>query len=162
MYRISFQIPFIASTDAFYKAESESFIGTNLVTEYMKKAQAWLASEDKRLENYLHESSREELIRTSEVVLIKAHSSLMQDQFQTLLERDKIEDLSRMYSLLSRVPDTLVKLRDLFEGHVRDMGLAAVKKAVAAASEGNSGASIPADEEEEGTKKQTRKVAYLI
>ena len=37
IYQNFFETPFIAATESFYKAESESFIGVNPVTEYMKK-----------------------------------------------------------------------------------------------------------------------------
>lgn len=37
-------------------------------------------------------------------------------------------DLSRMFSLVSRVPKGLEELRDRFESHVHSQGLAAVEK----------------------------------
>jgi cullin 1 len=37
IYQNFFETPFISATQEFYKAESESFIGVNPVTEYMKK-----------------------------------------------------------------------------------------------------------------------------
>lgn len=80
----------------------------------------------------------------------------MQDHFQNLLERDKLEDLSRMFTLLFRVPENLGRLRDLFENHVKEEGLSAVRKAVSAAEAsqgGGSGLATP-NEEEGGQKKK--------
>lgn len=66
----------------------------------------------------------------------------MQDEFQVLLDQDKVDDLSRMYGLLSRLPD-LEKLRSLFETHVRKQGTAAVEKV------GESPGTGEADDEDE-------------
>jgi cullin 1 len=89
------------------------------------------------------------------------HASSLQDQFQPLLERDKLDDLTRMFALLSRVRDTLVRLRDIFENHVKEEGLIAIKKAVAAISEGGSG-SIAATPVEDGTPVGKRKVFFIV
>lgn len=105
------------------------------------------------MKNYLHESTRAVLIDKTEQVLLAAHAALMQDQFYPLLERDKIEDLSRMFSLLSRVPDTLVKLRNIFEDHVREAGLVALRKIDEAGTE--AAASGVATPEEEPKKKSS-------
>ena len=105
------------------------------------------------------------MIKTSENVLLKDHATTLQDQFQPLLERDKLDDLTRMFTLLSRVPETLARLRDIFESHVKEEGIVAVKKAVAATPESNanggSGAATPA-EEEKGTPVGKRKVGLLV
>ncbi|KAH9980008.1 Cullin family-domain-containing protein [Lactifluus volemus] len=54
----------------------------------------------------------------------------MWESFQSLLDYDKDEDLQRMYSLLSRIPEGLEPLRKKFEEHVKRTGLAAVAKLV--------------------------------
>lgn len=121
-----------------------------------------MACEDARLNHYLHSSSREILIRTSETVLIKDHATSLQDQFQPLLERDKLDDLTRMFSLLSRVPDTLIRLREIFETHVREQGVLAIQKAASTSAEPGaeaSGAATPA-EEEAPTPSLKRKVCF--
>jgi cullin 1 len=52
------------------------------------------------------------------------------ESFQTLLDYEKDDDLQRMYSLLSRIPDGLDPLRKKFETHVKNAGLAAISKLV--------------------------------
>ena len=37
-------------------------------------------------------------------------------------------DLARMYTLVSRVPNGLDQLKDLFESHVHSQGIAAIEK----------------------------------
>lgn len=80
------------------------------------------------MQTYLHISTQSILIQTCENVLIKHHLLPVQDEFQNLLDQDKIEDLTRMYGLLSRVPEGLDKLRTIFESHVKKQGLNAVEK----------------------------------
>ncbi|KAJ3281904.1 hypothetical protein HK104_011212 [Borealophlyctis nickersoniae] len=145
VYAQYFQTPFIAATEAFYKAESEQFITQNTITDYMKKAEARLAEEEDRVKLYLHQSTRVPLITKCEQVLIANHTTPMQEAFQTLLNEDKVEDLSRMYGLLSRIPDALTALRAIFEAHVRRQGLTSVE----AAAESAPTAGEDEDEEQE-------------
>jgi hypothetical protein len=63
-----------------------------------------------------------------EHVLIRTHLVPLQEEFQNLLNKDKIDDLTRMYGLLSRIPDGLESLRSVFEAHVKKQGLLAVEK----------------------------------
>ncbi|KAI8820745.1 Cullin [Fimicolochytrium jonesii] len=134
IYKQFFEIPFIAKTESYYKMESERFISENSIVDYMKKAEARLAEEENRVQMYLHSSSQKPLITCCESVLIESHTGPIQEEFQNLLEQDKIEDLSRMYGLLSRVPESLEKLRHTFEVHVRKQGLSAVEKVAESAS----------------------------
>ena len=156
VYRDAFQKPFLEATEAYYAQESTAFLADNSVTEYMKKAETRLAEEENRVDLYLHASTRAALVEKCEDVLVKKHSSLMQDEFQRvstksgliqrhdwspavaesfllasqLLDQEQDADLQRMYLLLSRIPNGLDPLRDRFEAHVKAAGLESVQKSV--------------------------------
>ncbi|KAJ3321345.1 hypothetical protein HDV06_004449 [Boothiomyces sp. JEL0866] len=154
LYQTYFEKEFIEQTEIFYKAESEIYIGSNPITDYMKKAGIWLEEEENRVKSYLHPSTRDGLIAKAEIVLIANHATIIQDQFQPLIEKDKIDDLTRMFGLLSRVPSTLERLRDLFLNHVKQQGLDAVRKVQESMAEiAASGAATPVEEGEKPAKK---------
>ncbi|KAF9046411.1 Cullin [Panaeolus papilionaceus] len=137
IYREHFESPFILATEQYYRQESESFLATNSVSDYLKKAEERLKEEEDRVERYLNTTTRKTLIAKCEHVLIRNHSELMWDNFQTLLDYDKDEDLQRMYALLSRIPEGLDPLRKRFEEHVKKAGLAAVERLVADSGSSN-------------------------
>lgn len=58
VYREHFEKPFIESTRAFYKAESEAFVATHSVSDYLKKTEERLKEEEERVERYLHGDTR--------------------------------------------------------------------------------------------------------
>lgn len=131
VYRLYFERPFINSTRVYYQAESKRFVAENSVVEYMKKADARLEEEKERVGLYLHADIMKRLMETCNDVLITAHSGLLRDEFQVLLDNERTDDLARMYRLLSRIKDGLEPLRTRFETHVRKAGLAAVEKVAA-------------------------------
>ncbi|KAJ3140802.1 hypothetical protein HK100_009238 [Physocladia obscura] len=161
VYKQYFESPFISSTEAYYTSESKTFLAENSVTDYMKRAEIRLEEEDSRVQMYLHESSKKPLISKCETVLIKEHTTVIQDEFQTLLNQDQVDDLKRMYTLLSRVPDSLDKLRVIFEAHVRKQGNAAVERVYEAAknAEANEGERGEGEDEEEEKPKPKKKGA---
>ncbi|KAL7899523.1 Cullin [Trichoderma sp. SZMC 28014] len=128
VYRFHFERPFLAATKEFYQAESKQFVAENSVVEYMKKAEMRLAEEEERVNMYLHGDIAVPLKKCCNQALIADHSALLREEFQVLLDNDREEDMARMYSLLSRIPDGLDPLRTRFETHVRKAGLAAVQK----------------------------------
>ncbi|PBK97849.1 Cullin-domain-containing protein [Armillaria gallica] len=130
VYKDHFEAPFLAATEMYYKKESEAFLAENSVPDYLKKAEERLREEEDRVERYLHTETRKTLISKCEEVLIKSHSELMWDSFQSLLDFDRDEDLQRMYALLSRISNGLEPLRQRFEGHVKKAGLDAVSRLV--------------------------------
>ncbi len=139
VYKDHFEAPFLAATEMYYKKESEAFLAENSVPDYLKKAEERLREEEDRVERYLHTETRKTLISKCEEVLIKSHSELMWDSFQSLLDFDRDEDLQRMYALLSRISNGLEPLRQRFEGHVKKAGLDAVSRLV-----GEDGATLEA------------------
>ncbi|OZJ06312.1 hypothetical protein BZG36_00729 [Bifiguratus adelaidae] len=128
VYKQYFEQPFVEATELYYKAESEKFISENSIPDYLKKAEKRLEEEEDRVSIYLHATTHAPLIGKCEIVLIKNHSEAIWEEFQTLLNADKQDDLHRMYTLLSRIPDALDPLRTRFETHVRKAGLSSVEK----------------------------------
>lgn len=131
VYRFYFEKPFIAATRVYYENESRRFVAENSVVEYMKKAEARLDEEKARVGLYLHPDITKHLTDTCLEVLVTAHSDLLRDEFQVLMDNERQDDLARMYRLLSRIKDGLDPLRAKFETHVRKAGLAAVEKVAA-------------------------------
>ena len=130
VYRFHFEKPFLRATHVFYEQESANFVSENSVVEYMKKAEIRLEEEKNRVGLYLHPDIMNPLMKTCLEVLVTAHSSLLRDEFQVLLDGDRQEDLARMYRLLARISNGLEPLRTKFEAHVRKEGLAAIDKVV--------------------------------
>lgn len=128
LYVDLFEKQFLEETGKLYVEESNTYIASNPLTEYLKKAEGWLDEEDFRVKSYLHSSTQKPLIALTEMVLLSKQASIIQDQFKPLLEREKLDDLKRMFALLSRVPDTLGPLRETFENHVKEEGHLATRK----------------------------------
>ena len=130
VYRQEFEKPFIEATEVYYTAESDAFVSQNTATDYMKKAETRLKEEEDRVELYLHASTRTKLVPTCDSVLVRRHSNMLWDEFQQLLDQQQAEDLFRIYTLLSRIPEGLDPLRQKFEAHVKRVGLNAVEKVI--------------------------------
>ncbi|EAA65587.1 conserved hypothetical protein [Aspergillus nidulans FGSC A4] len=131
IYRYYFQRPFLEATRIYYEDESRQFVADNSVVEYMKKAEIRLEEEKARVGLYLNNDISKDLTSTCLDVLVTAHSELLRDEFQPLLDNERQDDLARMYRLLSRIKDGLDPLRTKFEAHVRRAGLSAVEKVAA-------------------------------
>ncbi len=151
IYQQCFEEEFIVATEVHYTAESSQFIVANSVADYMKKVlytsfccamlamcymlcghvliicallqvETRLAEEVRRVQTYLHPSTEAELIQKCERVLIEKHVETIWNEFHNLLQDDKIEDLTRMYSLLMRIARGLDPLRTILEKHVQTVG----------------------------------------
>jgi cullin 1 len=130
VYQNSFERGFLTETERFYKEQSEKFVSNHSCTDYLIQAESYLKEEEERVAAYLDPSTAQLLIPLVEKTLLYEHKDFIQQQFIPLLERDRLDDLSRMYTLLNRVPETLATLRDQFETFVKEQGLSAISKLI--------------------------------
>ena len=130
VYKEHFETPFVVGTEQYYKRESRMFLAEKSVSDYLKQAEDRLREEEDRVDRYLHTSTRNEFITKCEHVLITEHAELLWENFQPLLDCGEVDDLQRIYALLSRMPEYLEPLWKHFEAHVKQAGLLVISKLV--------------------------------
>ena len=95
VYRKYLENKFIEATHEYYQKESNAFLETNPVTEYMRRAETRINEEHKRVQTYLHHSTEQELRKQCEVVLVQDHVDKFFDEFEYLANNEK--DDGRFY-----------------------------------------------------------------
>ncbi|ANZ74420.1 BA75_01222T0 [Komagataella pastoris] len=126
VYITDFEKAYLDATLKFYIEESDEFLETNGVVEYMKKVDTRLAEENSRANIILIEHTKRPLADVLNNALIERHVEVMYEEFNNLLDQKQTEDIYRMYSLLQRIPPTLEPLLIKFEAYVKQQGLKAV------------------------------------
>jgi hypothetical protein len=83
VYREHLETPFLDATEKYYEQESEAFLAESSVSDYLKKAEERLKEEEDRVDRYLNTDTRKQLVSKCEHVLIRQHSDLMWESFQS-------------------------------------------------------------------------------
>ncbi|KAI5959095.1 CDC53 [Candida pseudojiufengensis] len=119
IYVNSFEKPFLDATMAYYLKESSEYLAHHNVVDYMKKCETRIAEEISRSNTFLEDHSKKSFINILNKSMIENHANEMYDQFLILLQQNQIEDIQRMYKLLSRVPKTLDPLANALEEYIK-------------------------------------------
>lgn len=127
-YKEAFEKEFLSDTEVFYSTESASIIRKNPVSEFMKKIEVWFHEEQKRAQLYLHKSTLDALVKILENVVIEKYIETFHSEFKNLLAYSKMDDLKRMFQLLSCVSGGLEQLKVQFEDYICQQGLRAIEK----------------------------------
>ncbi|XP_006342782.1 cullin-1-like [Solanum tuberosum] len=137
-YENGFEAAMLKDTMAYYSCKASNWIIEDSCPNYMLKAEECLKREKDRVSHYLHSSSETKLLEKVQHELLSVYATQLLEKEHSgchaLLRDDKVEDLSRMYRLFSKIPRGLDHVANTFKQHVTAEGTALVKQAEDAAS----------------------------
>ncbi|KAM8952219.1 cullin-4B isoform 1-T1 [Pelodytes ibericus] len=104
IYQESFEHRFLEETNRLYAAEGQRLMQEREVPEYLHHVNKRLEEEADRVITYLDQSTQKPLIATVEKQLLGEHlTTTLQKGLNHLLDGNRIQDLSLLYQLFSRV-----------------------------------------------------------
>ncbi|XP_070692894.1 cullin-4B [Pempheris klunzingeri] len=104
IYQDSFEQRFLEETNRLYAAEGQRLMQEREVPEYLHHVNKRLEEEADRVITYLDQSTQKPLIATVEKQLLGEHlTATLQKGLTHLLDENRIQDLSLLYQLFSRV-----------------------------------------------------------
>ncbi|KAF7120678.1 hypothetical protein RHSIM_Rhsim13G0015200 [Rhododendron simsii] len=137
-YENDFEEELLNDSSAYYSRKASNWIVEDSCPDYMFKAEECLKKEKDRVSHYLHSSSEQKLVeKVQNELLVVFTTQLLEKEHSgclALLREDKVEDLSRMYRLFSKVPKGLDPVASIFKKHVTAEGTTLVQQAEEAAS----------------------------
>ncbi|KAG5011143.1 hypothetical protein JHK87_019658 [Glycine soja] len=137
-YENDFEAAMLKDTSSYYSRKASNWILEDSCPDYMLKAEECLKREKDRVAHYLHSSSEPKLLEKVQHELLSVYANQLLEKEHSgchaLLRDDKVEDLSRMFRLFSKIPRGLDPVSNIFKQHVTTEGMALVKQAEDAAS----------------------------
>uniref|UniRef100_A0A3Q7EFR6 Cullin N-terminal domain-containing protein n=1 Tax=Solanum lycopersicum TaxID=4081 RepID=A0A3Q7EFR6_SOLLC len=141
-YENDFEAAMLKDTAAYYSGKASNWILEDSRPHSMLKVsiprRGVLETEEDRVSHYLHSSSETMLLEKVQDELLSVYATQLlekeQSGFHALLRDDKVEDLSRLYRLFSKIPQGLDPVVIILKQHVTAEGTALVKQAEDAAS----------------------------
>ncbi|CAF3621801.1 unnamed protein product [Adineta steineri] len=117
----------VRESKQFYICEAAKFTSADSISEYLKQVAQRLTEEEHRVKSYLHSSTLGSLLFILDDVLIRNKLDLIYAGAEILLRNDKNQDLAVLFTLVSRVPGAIEKLKEIVEKHIYLTGLQAIK-----------------------------------
>ncbi|CAO2179951.1 unnamed protein product [Urochloa humidicola] len=138
LYEKDFEDAFVQGTIDYYSKKSQTWIVEDTCPEYMLKAEECLQKEKERVAHYLRSSTELRLMEAAQGELLGRHIDRIlkkeKSGCKVLLCDEKVEDLSRMFRLFSRIKDGLPPVSKTFQEHVNEVGMSTLKQAIDAAT----------------------------
>ncbi|CAL4956644.1 unnamed protein product [Urochloa decumbens] len=129
LYEKDFEDAFVQGTIDYYSKKAQTWIVEDTCPEYMLK---------ERVTHYLRSSTEPRLMEAAQAELLARHIDQILNKensgCKVLLCDEKVEDLSRMFRLFSRIKDGLPPVSKTFQEHVNEVGMSMLKQAIDAAT----------------------------
>ncbi|KAL3847408.1 hypothetical protein ACJMK2_018321 [Sinanodonta woodiana] len=123
IYQDAFERKFLEATDRLYAAEGQRLMEQRDVPEYLLHVEKRLSEESERFLHYLDQSTKKPVINLVEKQLLEQHvSHILQKGLDQLLHENRIADLTRLYTLFSRVRDGLKEQCAAFATYIKNTG----------------------------------------
>lgn len=131
-YERDFEQAMLKATGEYYQRCATAWIQEDSTPDYLKKAEARLLEEEARVDKYLHVEGKANLLKEADNKLLDQHLNVLLEKedsgFNALLSDDRLEDISRMYRLFSRLPHGLDPVASLFKQYIEEEGMNLVRK----------------------------------
>ena len=128
IYEQEFEQVFLEASRLYYRTESQKYLAENQCPQYLDKALLRLHEESVRISQYLIQSTGPKLIHIIEHELVTTYAqsivTMPNSGLIVMMKEDKIAEIKKMYTLLSRVPVTLDFMRDCMGNYVKECGMA--------------------------------------
>lgn len=102
---------FLAATERLYADEGQRLISEQEVSVYLAHVDKRLTEENERLNYYLDSCTKPSLIHCVEKQLLSEHlQTILQKGVDTLLDENRLPELTLLYNLLARIKNGLPEL----------------------------------------------------
>ncbi|XP_049412004.1 cullin-1-like [Solanum stenotomum] len=132
-YVNDFEEAMLRDSACHYSRKASTWIVEDSCPEYMLKAEECLQKERDRVSHYLHSSTETKLLeKMQNQVLITYTNQLLEKEdsgCRALLKDEKVEDLTRMYSLFHKIPKGIELVAEIFKQHIAAEGMVVVQQA---------------------------------
>ncbi|KAF3644319.1 Cullin-1 [Capsicum annuum] len=136
-YVNDFEEAMLRDSACHYSRKASTWIVEETCPEYMLKADECLKKEKERVSHYLHTNSETKLLeKVQNQVLITYTNQLLEKEdsgCRALLKDEKVEELTRMYSLFHKIPKGIELVAEIFKQHIAAEGMVVVQQAADAA-----------------------------
>ncbi|KAI4891024.1 hypothetical protein NFI96_013882 [Prochilodus magdalenae] len=123
VYKESFEQRFLVETDRLYAAEGQRLMLERDVPEYLHHVARRLEEENDRVISYLDQSTQKPLISTVEKQLLGEHmTAILQKGLSTLLDENRVTELTLLYQLFSKVKGGLPVLLQFWRDYIKSFG----------------------------------------
>ncbi|ENN80292.1 hypothetical protein HUJ04_012276 [Dendroctonus ponderosae] len=123
IYDKAFEQKFLQATERLYAAEGQRLMQELEVPDYLAHVDKRITEENERVIHYLDPATKYQLIHTVEKQLLREHvTQILQKGLDQLLCEFRLEDLSLLFNLLSRVKNGLVDLCSAFNAYIKKKG----------------------------------------
>uniref|UniRef100_A0A3Q3VUS0 Cullin family profile domain-containing protein n=1 Tax=Mola mola TaxID=94237 RepID=A0A3Q3VUS0_MOLML len=123
IYQDSFEQRFLEETNRLFAAEGQRLMQEREVPEYLHHVNKRLEEEADRVITYLDQSTQKPLIATVEKQLLGEHlTATLQKGLTHLLDENRIQDLSLLYQLFSRVRSGVQVLLQYWIEYIKAFG----------------------------------------
>eukprot|EP01135_Chromosphaera_perkinsii_P007936 Nk52_evm8s1073 gene=Nk52_evmTU8s1073 len=130
VYEEEFENALVQESEAFYRLESQKYIGACDSSEFLKRVESRLKQEADRVAMYLDQGTEPKLTAVVRAELLTNNLNAIVfmegSGLVHMLDNEKMEDLRRMYVLCSGVPGGADVVCDLFQEHLKGLGKAIV------------------------------------
>ncbi|XP_041274002.1 cullin-4A isoform X7 [Onychostruthus taczanowskii] len=123
VYKESFEQRFLEETNCLYAAEGQRLMQEREVPEYLHHVSKRLEEEGDRVITYLDHSTQKPLIACVEKQLLGEHlAAILQKGLDSLLDENRISDLTQTYQLFSRVKGGQQILLQHWSEYIKNFG----------------------------------------